>query len=120
MTETAESQGENKSIFLSSLENLIPNSGVCALHQSAQIALFYLPTTEARIYAVGNWDPIAKANVISRGVVGTLENKWVVASPVYKQHYCLQSGMCLDDDGYRLPIYDISIIDDGVYLNSRL
>lgn len=94
--------------------DLIANSGVCVLINGEQIALFYLPHEEPQIYAVGNWDPIGKANVISRGIVGDLGGKLLVASPLYKQHFELDTGLCLEDENARLPTYSVSLDGDQV------
>jgi len=83
---------------LCGLNDLVADSGVAALHNGEQIALFYLPGQENEVFAISNHDPIAKANVISRGIVGDLQGKLVVASPLYKQHYDLQSGECLEEE----------------------
>jgi len=36
-----------------------------------------------------------------------------VASPVYKQSFCLRTGSCLDDPGVGVPSYPVRIEDDG-------
>ncbi|HAZ80612.1 MAG TPA: nitrite reductase (NAD(P)H) small subunit, partial [Porticoccaceae bacterium] len=72
--------------------DLVANSGVCAIVEGQQIALFYLPKEIPTVYAIGNWDPIGKANVLSRGMVGDINQRLVVASPLYKQHFDLQTG----------------------------
>ena len=84
-------------------KDLVANSGVCAMVDGQQIALFYLPEETPQIYAIGNWDPIGKANVLSRGMVGDINERLVVASPLYKQHFDLQTGECLEDDEYGVP-----------------
>ncbi len=81
---------------LCSQDDLVPYSGVAALHHGHQIALFYLPGQANEVFAVSNHDPLAKANVIARGIVGDLQGKPVVASPLYKQHYDLHSGRCVE------------------------
>lgn len=78
------------------LADLVENSGVAALVNGQQVALFYLPTEPQQVYAIDNYDPIGKANVLSRGIVGDLKGELVVASPLYKQHYSLTSGRCLE------------------------
>ena len=78
-------------------KDLIANSGICAIVEGQQVALFYLPTETPQVYAIGNWDPIGKANVLSRGMVGDINERLVVASPLYKQHFDLQTGECLED-----------------------
>lgn len=79
--------------------DLVPRSGVVALHQDAQIALFYLPDDAGggRVFAVDNHDPFSHANVLGRGIMGDLKGQPVVASPLYKQHFNLENGTCLED-----------------------
>nr|WP_315982961.1 nitrite reductase (NAD(P)H) small subunit [Aliamphritea spongicola] len=45
---------------------LVGNAGICALIRQQQVAIFYLPDENA-VYALDNYDPIGKANVLSRG-----------------------------------------------------
>lgn len=100
-----------------SKNDLVENSGVCALVNGEQIAIFYLPKTEQKVFAISNWDPIGKANVLSRGIVGDLSGKFVVASPLYKQHFDLTSGDCLEDESVSVKIYPISLDGDKLILN---
>ena len=53
-------------------DDLVPGSGVCALVEGEQVALFYLPAEQQQVYALSNRDPIGDANVLSRGVVGDI------------------------------------------------
>ena len=95
-------------------DDLQPNSGVCALVNNQQVAIFYFPN-EDKIYAIGNYDPIGKANVLSRGMVGDINGEPVVASPLYKQHFSLRSGQCLEQDDQVL-CYSVRLHDDRVQL----
>ena len=54
------------------IEDILPNSGRCALHAGEQIAIFRVcQSGNDALYAVENYDPISGANVISRGIVGS-------------------------------------------------
>ena len=101
-------------------DDLIPNSGVCALlnegSEQEQVAIFYLPDTEQKVFAINNWDPIGQANILSRGIVCSINDELTVASPLYKQHFSLITGKCLEEDA-AVKTYAISIKDNGVYLN---
>lgn len=77
------------------LEDIVPNSGVCALIGGRQVAVFRV--SDDRVYALSNHDPFSKANVLSRGIVGDIKGELVVASPVYKQHFSLATGQCIED-----------------------
>ncbi len=102
--------------------DLVKNSGVCALAkvqgEALQIALFYLPDTEKKVFAMANWDPLGNANVLSRGIVGSVGDELVVASPLYKQHFSLTSGQCLEDEEVSVPTFDVFVEDNDVYIES--
>lgn len=90
------------------MDDLQPDSGVCALVAGRQVALFFLKKPQA-VYAVDNFDPVGKANVMSRGMIGDLGGEPMVASPLYKQHYSLVSGSCFEYPDVRLATYDVKI-----------
>jgi len=94
---------------LCDLADLVPQSGVVALHQGEQVALFYLPDTEQKVFAVGNRDPKSGANVIGRGIVGQLGGHLVIASPLYKQHFRLADGGCLEYPEQALPTWAVRL-----------
>jgi len=96
------------------LDDLVANSGVCALVDGQQVAIFYLPGTQPQVFALANRDPIGKANVMSRGIVGDLQGRIVVASPLYKQHYDLATGVCLEDEQVHLDTYTVQLQGDDV------
>ena len=96
-----------------SQNDLIPNSGICALVKDIQIALFYVEK-ERSVFAIANHDPFSQANVLSRGLIGSKGDDLFVASPVYKQHFCLKSGRCLDDENTSIPAWPARIEDGQV------
>jgi nitrite reductase (NADH) small subunit len=104
-----------KWIDVCSVDDLQPNSGVCALLDGEQVAIFWMP--DAKVYAVGNYDPFGNANVLSRGIIGDIGGQPVVASPLYKQHYNLQTGVCLEDETVKIPVYAIRIENASVQVN---
>jgi nitrite reductase (NADH) small subunit len=78
------------------LDDIVPNTGVCALINGEQVAVFYINNGEDRIFAINNYDPSSEAAVLSRGLIGNLGERIVVASPIYKYHFDLQTGECLE------------------------
>lgn len=104
----------SKIITICERSDLISNSGICVLVKGQQIALFYLPKESPQVYAIGNWDPIGKANVLSRGIVGDINQRLVVASPLYKQHFDLQTGECLEDSTVNVPVFTVAMEGDQV------
>lgn len=106
-----------KWIDVCSVDDLQPNSGVCALLEGEQVAIFWMPESDAKVYAVGNYDPFGNANVLSRGLIGDIGGQPVVASPLYKQHYNLQTGVCLEDETVKIPVYAIRIENGSVQVD---
>jgi len=95
-----------------SLSRLEPLRGVAVLlPDGAQVALFRLADDSIR--AVGNIDPIGRAAVLSRGIVGDRGGIPVVQSPLKKQAFSLLDGRCLDVEGVSIPVYDTRIAVDG-------
>ena len=105
--------------------DLTENSGVCALLQTIssqsnsdfqQIALFYVPSM-TKVFAVSNWDPIGKANVMYRGIIGSIENEPMISSPLYKQHFSLLTGQCVEQNEVKLDVFDAKLENGQVYVN---
>lgn len=78
------------------LDDLVPYSGVPALVAGTQVAIFHVPDANPPIYAVDNFCPCANANVLARGIVGDINGELVVASPLYKEHFRLTTGECVE------------------------
>ncbi len=90
------------------IDELQPDSGVCALVDGKQVAIFYL-VRQGTVYALSNFDPFCQANVLSRGMIGDIGGEPMVASPMYKQHFHLRTGVCLEDVNIRVSAYDAHI-----------
>ncbi|WP_137971581.1 nitrite reductase small subunit NirD [Pseudomonas sp. F(2018)] len=101
---------------LCSAADLVANSGVVALAGGEQVALFYLPDTEQKVFAIGNRDPKSGANVIGRGIIGHLQGELVIASPLYKQHYRLSDGGCLEYPEQQLPVWPVRLHGEQVQI----
>jgi len=100
-------------------EDLVENSGICALLNGQQVAVFLLELQgEPLIYAVGNYDPIGAANVLSRGILGSIGEQIVVASPLYKQHFDLTTGQCVEQPEVSIPVYGVKLQQGRVWLNA--
>jgi NAD(P)H-dependent nitrite reductase small subunit len=106
-------------VDICSKDDLQPDSGICALVEDKQVAIFYLPKQQL-LYAIDNYDPFGKANVLSRGLVGDINGEPMVASPLHKQHYSLKTGVCLDDESVTVNTYGIRIEKDRVEINIKV
>ena len=97
------------------LEDIVPDTGVCALVGNDQVAVFRL--ADDSLYAIGNFDPISGANVLSRGIVGDIKGAVVVASPIYKQHFRLDTGQCIEED-VAVPVYAVRLDGSNVLVRT--
>jgi nitrite reductase (NADH) large subunit len=95
------------------LDDILPDTGVCARLGSRQVAVFRIEDT---VYAIDNYDPAGGANVLSRGIVGDLGGELVVASPLYKQHYSLTTGRCLEEAEHSVAVYAARVVDGVVWV----
>jgi nitrite reductase (NADH) small subunit len=101
--------------MLCSRQDLVGNSGVVAWLDGAQVALFHLPDSQGKtLYAIDNRDPKSGANVIGRGIVGNLKGDLVIASPLYKQHFRLEDGSCLEYPEQNLRVWPVRLNGDAV------
>ncbi|UJA02776.1 nitrite reductase small subunit NirD [Acinetobacter johnsonii] len=98
------------------LDDLTPNTGVGALIEHQQIAIFRVGA-EKRVYALSNQDPFSQAFVMSRGIIGDLQGERVVASPIYKQHFSLATGRCLEDKDQKLLVFPSKIENGRVWIS---
>ena len=98
------------------LDDIVPDTGVCALVKGTQVAVFHLAGEDAAVYAIDNYDPHSQAAVLSRGIVGSLGERIVVASPIYKQHFDLRTGECLEAPEKSVSAYPSRVEDGFVWI----
>jgi nitrite reductase (NADH) small subunit len=96
-----------------SLEQILPHSGVCALVAGQQVAIFRVGES---LYALSNFDPFSKANVLSRGIVGSKGQRLTVASPLLKHKFDLATGEYLEDPSIKLPTYAVKAEHGEVFV----
>ena len=98
------------------LDDIVPNTGVCALVNGKQVAVFNIAAGEPGVYAIENYDPCSNAAVLSRGLIGNLGERVVVASPIYKQHFDLRTGECLEAPEHSVSAFATQIKDGQVWV----
>lgn len=96
--------------------DLVPEAGVAVWTRSGPVAVFFLPDTPEQVYAIGHYDPLGEANVLARGIVGDIQGEPVVASPLYKQHFSLQSGQCIENEEVAVPCFRVRLNGNQVEL----
>ncbi|WP_020648625.1 nitrite reductase small subunit NirD [Solimonas variicoloris] len=98
------------------IDDIVPDTGVAALVGGRQIAVFRMRADD-RVYAIDNRDPFSGANVLARGLVGDLQGERVVASPIYKQHFSLATGRCLEDAAHNVQAYATRVGDGMIWVD---
>ena len=98
------------------VDEILPNTGVCALVEGRHVAVFRVGPD--RFFAIDNIDPQSGASVLARGLVGSLGGRTVVASPLYKQHFDLATGECLEAPAQSVRTYPVRV-DGGRVLVAR-
>lgn len=101
--------------FVCELEDILPGTGVAGLIDGRQLAIFRVGDS---VYALDNYDPNSEANVLSRGLVGDIQGDLVVASPIYKHHFSLITGRCLEDPDQSVHAYPARVTDGRVWVRS--
>ncbi|HLT13281.1 MAG TPA: nitrite reductase small subunit NirD [Marinobacter sp.] len=99
-----------------SVEDLVADSGIAVWTVDGPVAVFYLPHRLPALFAVSHTDPFTGANVLARGITGDVRGEPVVASPLYKQHFSLRSGACLEDDSARVKVYPVLLDGNRIRL----
>ena len=101
------------------LSDIVPNGARCALIDGEQVAIFRISKKDSEeIYAIANFDPFSKANVLSRGIVGSIGETLVVASPIYKEHFDLATGQCIEHEDVKLKCWNVQLDGDTVQVQS--
>ncbi|HUD59502.1 MAG TPA: nitrite reductase small subunit NirD [Acetobacteraceae bacterium] len=98
------------------LEDMLPESGAAALVDGKEVAVFRVRDA---VFAIGNHDPASGANVLSRGIVGDIGGEIVVASPIYKQHFSLITGRCLEEPRFAVPAYMAEVRDGLIWVRAK-
>jgi nitrite reductase (NADH) small subunit len=98
------------------LDDIVPDTGVCALLNGEQVAVFRVGANDPDIFAIENYDPNSHAAVLSRGLVGSLGERVVVASPIFKHHFDLRTGECLEAPEHSVACYPARVVDGKVWV----
>lgn len=100
------------------LEDILWDTGVAVLYGGQAVAVFRVGDNQ--VFAIANHDPNSQASVLSRGLVGNLthegRDRMVVASPIYKQHFDLRTGECLEAPHHSVRAFAARADAQGVWL----
>lgn len=100
------------------VEDLDLDRGAAALIAGEPVAVFRC-SPDGALFAIGNIDPYSDASVLARGIVGSIGDRRVVASPVYKNRFDLETGVALEDPGVRVAVHQVEIADGRVRVATR-
>ncbi|MFJ6698235.1 nitrite reductase large subunit NirB [Streptomyces sp. NPDC091272] len=89
-------------------EDLEPGRGRVAFLPEADAAAALFRDGSGEVYAVGNRDPFSGADVLADGIMGTVDGRPVVTSPMHKQVFDLRTGQCLDDPEVFIPVHELT------------
>ena len=104
------------------LSDILPGGGVCSLVGGRQVAVFRVA---GRVFALSNFDPFTRANVLSRGLTGSYtvsgqdgqaRERYKVASPLLKHAFDLETGACLSDPAVSVPVYAARTEEDRIWI----
>ena len=73
--------------------------------------------SDGRIYAVENFDPFSGANVLSRGLIGSKEDRPVIISPMYRHSFDLTNGKCIEDESISIGVHSVRVRDGQVEIS---
>lgn len=90
------------------LNDITPKTGVCALVNGEQVAIFR-PRFDEQLFAISNMDPFAQSNVLSRGLICEYDGELWVASPLKKQRFNLSTGLCMEDETMSIDTYEVRV-----------
>lgn len=102
--------------IICSIDDLVPGSGVAVWLNGCSAALFWLPDQEPGLYVLAHHDPLSGAEVLAHGLLCESGGVWSVASPLYKHHYRLTDGVCLEQPDITLQTWPVRLEDQQVQI----
>lgn len=92
---------------LCSRDDLTPGSGVAVKIGNQAVALYWPEPDKEQLYALAHQDPFSGADVLAWGLLCEQDGEWSVAAPLYKQHFRLKDGACLEQPDVVLPTWPV-------------
>ncbi|SNY71970.1 nitrite reductase small subunit NirD [Enterobacter sp. CC120223-11] len=102
-------------INICDINDILPQTGVCAKLGHEQVAIFR-PHHDEQVFAISNIDPFFRASVLSRGLIAEHNGELWVASPLKKQRFRLSDGLCMEDESHSVAHFDVRVKDGQVQL----
>ncbi|WP_138993709.1 nitrite reductase small subunit NirD [Larkinella sp. C7] len=96
-------------------EDVPADGGACVLINGHQIAIYNF-ARRGEWYATDNECPHRQQMALSRGMIGSQGDEPKVACPFHKKTFSLQTGQCLNDDGYQIMTFPVKVTNGMVYI----
>ena len=91
------------------------NMGSCVKIKNKQIAIFN--DNKQKWYAVDNLCPHEKQMVLSRGIMGSINEEAKVACPLHKRNFSLKTGLCTNDKQCeKINTYSIKVKENKIFI----
>jgi nitrite reductase (NADH) small subunit len=91
------------------------NGGACVRYKDLQIAVFNFSRRQ-EWYACQNMCPHKMQMVLSRGIIGSVNDEPKLACPFHKKNFSLKTGACLNSEEAPITIYPVKLEDGYVYI----
>ena len=89
-------------------------TGIAAWVAGRAVAIFNLG--DDGLFALDNVDPASGVSVLARGLICEIAGELCVASPLYKQHYRLDTGHCVENHDLLAKPFEIKIEQGNVFV----
>lgn len=98
--------------------SLPQGSGVAAWVGGNAVAIFNLG--KDGLFALDNIDPASGVSLLARGLICEMEGELCVASPLYKQHYNLVTGVCIEDTNLVASPFEVKTEQGKVFVLAKV
>lgn len=91
------------------------DGGNCIKYKNKQIAVIQF-NRRNEWYACQNLCPHKMEMVLSRGMIGSMDEIPKIACPLHKKTFSLVDGSNLNSEEYSIATYPVKIVDDDVFV----
>ncbi|HVJ92389.1 MAG TPA: nitrite reductase large subunit NirB, partial [Labilithrix sp.] len=113
---SGEARSTRRFVPVAKVSDVPADSGIAITYGTMQIAIFNL-ASRGQWYATTNACSHTGASVLSRGIVGDHDGVPMVACPLHKKTFDLQTGACLSKDAPGVMTFAVKIEGDDVLVD---
>ncbi|WP_310379161.1 nitrite reductase small subunit NirD [Flavobacterium sp.] len=97
------------------IEDFPSNGGGCIKYKNKQIAIIKFDRRN-QWFACQNLCPHKMEMVLSRGMIGSMDDIPKIACPMHKKTFSLIDGSNLNGEDYSIATYPVKIVDQDVFV----